>query len=148
MTDAKIVKEIYDRIDGLDIPRDPLEFQRLVHNDLAIEGIDGLTGKIDEQAVPGYYGLNLLLKGYCDSCKLENSCDWNTQVKRAAGENYPFWLMTWPTVEYSSLRDDDIFPDSKLVMCTHYQSEELERKGVPALQQPLVRLIDIIELNR
>lgn len=101
--------------------------------------------EINKYALTGYDSLNLLLKDYCSSCKLEKSCDWNKQVRMAAGENYPFWLKTWPIVEFSLSGDEPRFMNGRTVMCTHYQSDEFNKQRIKIVQQPLTRLMKIIE---
>ncbi|MGD9276408.1 MAG: hypothetical protein PVJ67_04495 [Candidatus Pacearchaeota archaeon] len=145
MTNPKIAKEIYNRLEGRKIPEDPVEFQRLALGSKRIRKLDNLTGKINDKASAGYRELDFLLEDYCSSCNLEENCDWNKQVRMAAGENYPFWLKNWPVVEFPLYSDEPYFMNGKTVMCTHYQSDKLNQESVEISEQPLLKLTEIIE---
>jgi hypothetical protein len=144
MTDFNAIKEIYDRIKGLSLPTTPLEFLRLIRNNPSIEGSRN-SARVFPVYFPGYESLNFLLKDYCNSCNLEETCDWNSNVKHAAGENYPFWLDVWPMVEFSLPRKTHLFSSAETVMCSHYQSNKFEKMGINYLEHPLVRLDEIIK---
>ena len=146
MTDAETYNNIYHRIKDEDLPENPVEFQRLIHNLSDGQELIGPSfGEINNYGDVGYADLDLLLKNYCSSCNLEGSCGWNSQVRRAAGDNYPFWLLTWPIVNFPLSKDEPCFMNGNTVMCTHYQSEEFEKEGIEIVQQPLTRLTQIIE---
>ncbi len=144
MTDAKTANIIHDRLEGKDRLEDPLEFQRLAHDFSGDLIAVDTSAKIRNSILGAYEELDLLLEDYCSNCKLEETCDWTKDVRRAAGENYSFWLSGWPAIEFSY--EGETFPMSgATVMCTHYQSQELEDKGIDVVNHPLSRLIQIIE---
>jgi hypothetical protein len=144
MPDAKTANKIAKRIGNKDLPENPVDFQKLIHN---YKGklIGPELAEVNKYMSPGYHTLNLLLKDYCSSCNLENSCDWNKQVKMAAGENYPFWLKTWPRIRFPLYENEPYFTNGNTIMCTHYQSDELTKQKIKNVQQPLTRLMKIIE---
>jgi hypothetical protein len=145
MTNAEIYNEIDSRIQGRDLPTDPAEFLRLVRNIPAEqELIETSSARINPYRSMGYAELDLLLNDYCSCCKLEKRCDWNNQVRMAAGNNYPFWLLTWQIVKFSLHEGSSSFLDGKTVMCTHYQDNTSKKEESEITQQPLRRLMQII----
>lgn len=82
MTDTETANEIGERIGPKVLPIDPLEFQRMIHDDNSIKEPKGLMGKLMNMLLR-VMGLNFLMEDYC-SCNLEKACAWNSDVWTAA----------------------------------------------------------------
>ncbi len=146
--DEATFNRVWGRVKDVDLPESPLELQRLVRGNSGIEDVEGLGGKVSEYTDMGFENLNPLLEDYCSSCRAEESCDWNYQIRGAAGNGYCFWSPAWNRVEFFTGGNRGPLPNASVTMCSHYQSEKLEKKGVDALRQPLVRLVEVIDLKK
>jgi len=148
MNGRRIIKKINKRIggSGFNFPTDPLEFQKLIHNNFEIFFSNNFFWKINYDAEIGRSELDSLLKEYCLSCKIKKFCSWNKEVEKSRENNHFYWFPTWQVVGFYDNNNDSL-SNFETVMCAYYQSEKFEKRGIDKLEHPLFRLGELFESN-